>query len=46
MPLPYRLTRLGFRHEFIHAVRNAAGMRAAHGFSAEQIAGVLTELMR
>lgn len=38
---PLRLERMGFGHEFIHAVCHTAGMRELYGFSAPQIAAAV-----
>jgi transketolase C-terminal domain/subunit len=35
--LPFRLEKLGIRNEFIHEIKNNAGMRKHYGISSEGI---------
>jgi transketolase len=44
--LPLRLKKLGVRNEFIHAVKNVAGMRCHYGICAERIRHEIREAMR
>lgn len=41
--LPVKLRKLGFDHEFIHVIRNTAGMREHYGFSSAAIRSAMDE---
>lgn len=43
---PYRLIRLGIKNEFIHAIKNNAGMRKYYGISSECIMSAIEEAYR
>jgi len=44
--LPFRLNKLGIRNEFIHAIKNNAGMREKYGIAAEDIKNAIREAFK
>ena len=44
--LTFRLKKLGIKNEFIHAIKNYAGMRMKYGISAQKIRDVIMEAFK
>jgi len=44
--LPFRLKKLGIKNEFIHAIKNTAGMREKYGISSDGIKKTIREVFR
>lgn len=44
--LPFRLIKLGIKNEFIHAIKNNAGMRDKYGISSEKIKSCILEVFK